>query len=345
MPGRTRNETTLLITNGKKGSCSIMQNRSLTLVALGFLLASAGSVPAPASEQACVIVLEGRNRNRTVAGAVNVECGHPEETHTAPFGNWAVSSNYSHLLEDGNQFRGWKPVDDRLTKQHWNSCTTAEEEYRAPDCDLYNAPGPEGSCRTQSSSASRNARPHVLPDPDLDAELPGRRRLPRLRQRTTAAGSRGLGNASRQLHDPVRARRRSGGIAGDGHDRVAALRFPGVSVTLTDCGYDGCPEQASGWVESEAAASSSSSAQVEAELRMRARAYLEGYCDWAGSCKKGMEESGMRNTKRFGLLGGVVLLGLAVCAPAAALDITGTLEDVTGSRSPERSRSFRRLPT
>ena len=64
MTGRTRNETTLLITNGKKGSCSIMQNRSLTLVTLGFLLASAGSVPAPASEQACVIVLEGRNRNR-----------------------------------------------------------------------------------------------------------------------------------------------------------------------------------------------------------------------------------------------------------------------------------------
>ena len=74
---------------------------------------------------------------------------------------------------------------------------------------------------------------------------------------------------------------RSEGIAGDGHDRVAALRFPGVSVTLTDCGYDECPEQASGWVESEAAASSSSSAQVEAELRMRARSYLEGSCDWS----------------------------------------------------------------
>ena len=38
----------------------------------------------------------------------------------------------------------------------------------------------------------------------------------------------------------------------------------------------------------------------------------------------------MRNTKGFELLGSVVLLGLAVCAPAAALEITGTLEDVNG---------------
>ena len=84
-----------------------MKKSCLTLLVLTFLLAAVG-VPAPAAEQACVIVLEGQNQNRTVAGAVNVECGHPDETHTAPFGNWAVSSNYSHLLEDGNQFRGWR---------------------------------------------------------------------------------------------------------------------------------------------------------------------------------------------------------------------------------------------
>ena len=72
-----------------------------------------------------------------------------------------------------------------------------------------------------------------------------------------------------------------GGASGNGHDRVAALRFPGVFVTLTDCGYDECPEQASDWVEMKTDASSSSSARVEAELRMTARAYLEGSCDWS----------------------------------------------------------------
>lgn len=281
MTGRTRNETTLLITNGKKGSCSIMRNRSLTLVALGFLLASAGIVPAPASEQACVIVLEGRNRNRTVAGAVNVECGHPEETHTSPFGNWAVSSNYSHFLEDGNQFRGWKPVDDRLTKQHWNSCTTGREEYRAPDCDLYNAPGPEGSCRTQSSpSAVTHGRMYYRTRTWMQSCPAGVAAA----APATYYGCRQQGGSVTQAGNYMvlyELDGRSGGIAGDGHDRVAALRFPGVSVTLTDCGYDGCPEQVSGWVESGAAASSSSSAQVEAELRMKARAYLEGACDWS----------------------------------------------------------------
>lgn len=39
----------------------------------------------------------------------------------------------------------------------------------------------------------------------------------------------------------------------------------------------------------------------------------------------------MRNTNGFEVLGSVALLGLAVCAPAAALDITGTLEDVNGN--------------
>ena len=44
-----------------------------------------------------------------------------------------------------------------------------------------------------------------------------------------------------------------------------------------------------------------------------------------------MEESGMRSMKGFELLGGVVLLSLAVCAPAAALEINGTLENMSGA--------------
>ena len=258
-----------------------MKKSGLSLLVLTSLLAAAGSVPAPASEQACVIVLEGQNRNRTVAGAVNVECGHPEETHTAPFGNWAVSSNYSHLLEDGNQFRGWKPVDDRLTKQHWNSCTTGREKNRAPNCDLYNALGPEGSCSTQSSPAAvTHGRMYYRTRTWMQScppDVPGA-------SSTTYYGCQHQGVSVSQTSNYMTLYEldgRSGGIAGGGHDRVAALRFPGAAVTLTDCDHDGCPERTSGWVDMTSSTSSASSAQVEAELRMKARAYLEGSCDWS----------------------------------------------------------------
>lgn len=257
-----------------------MKKSCLAFLVPAFLLA-AGSVPAPASEQSCVIVLEGQNRNRTVAGAVNVECGPPEETHTAPFGNWAVASNYSHLLEDGNQFRGWKPVGDRSTGQHWNSCTTTEEPYRAPDCDLYNAPGPEGDCRTQSSSSAvTHGRMYYRTRSRLQSCPAGVAGA----APATHYGCRQQGGSVTQSGNYMTLYELDGwleGVSGDGHDRVATLRFPGASVTLTDCGYDECPEQASDWVESEAEASSSSPARVEAELRMTARAYLEGSCDWS----------------------------------------------------------------
>ena len=256
-----------------------MKKSCLTLPVLIFLLAAAaGSVPAQASEQACVIVLEGQNRNRTVAGAVNVECGHPYETHTAPFGNWAVSSNYSFLLEDGNQFRGWKPLDDRLTKQHWNSCTTGREKYRAPNCDLYNAPGPEGSCSTQSSpTTATHGRMYYRTRTWLQscpADVAGA-------APTTYYGCQHQGVSVSQTGNYMTLYELdgwSGRISGEGHDRVATLRFPGASVTLTDCDHDGCPERTSDWVDM--SSSTSSSARVEAELRMTARAYLEGSCDW-----------------------------------------------------------------
>ena len=255
-----------------------MKKSGLSLLVLVFLLA-AGSVPAPASEQACVIVLEGQNRNRTVAGAVNVECGYPGETHTAPFGNWAVSSNYSHLLEDGNQFRGWKPVDDRLTKQHWNSCTTGSEKDRAPNCDLYNAPGPEGSCRTQSSPTTvTHGRMYYRTRTWLQSCPAGVAGA----SSTTYYGCRHQGGSVTQASNYMTLYELDGwfgGISGDGLDRVATLRFPGAAVTLTDCDYDGCPERTSGWVDM--TSSTSSSAVVNAQLRMKARAYLEGSCDWS----------------------------------------------------------------
>ena len=256
----------------------MMKKSGLALAVLTLLLA-AGYVPAAASEQTCVVVLEGQNQNRTVAGEVNVECGHPEETHTAPFGNWAVSSNYSQLLEDGDQFRGWKPVGDPPTEQHWNSCTTTKEEHRAPNCDLYNASGTEGSCRTQSSSSSvthgrmyyRTRSWQQSCSAEVAVTIP-----------TTYYGCQQQGGSVSQASNYMILYELDGWLGGgtaDGHDRVETLYFAATAVTLADCDHEECPEQASGWVEM--SSSTSSAAQVEAELRMTARAYLEGSCDWS----------------------------------------------------------------
>ena len=72
-----------------------MKKSCLTLLVLTFLLAAVGSMPAQEqdSERACVIVSEGQNQNRTVAGRINVECdpvtyGLPPyfNFHDPPFG-------------------------------------------------------------------------------------------------------------------------------------------------------------------------------------------------------------------------------------------------------------------
>ena len=119
-----------------------MKNSCLTLPALVSLLVSAAAgLPAQSVEQTCVIVFTGQNRARTVAGSVNVECGG--DGHSAPFGNWGVSSNYGRK-KDTDQFRGWKHEDGPSTKRQWNACTSL---YPPPDCDYYNA----NHCRTQQS--------------------------------------------------------------------------------------------------------------------------------------------------------------------------------------------------
>ncbi len=99
-------------------------------------------------EEACVVVLTGQNRYRKVAGMVNVECGYPNEIHTAPWGNWGVQSNYGNI-KDTDQFRGWKHIDGPRTKLQWNSCTTAKEKFRAPNRKYYNV---NNSTKQQSNA-------------------------------------------------------------------------------------------------------------------------------------------------------------------------------------------------
>lgn len=126
-----------------------MRRPNVTLLVLTVLLASTtGFLNAQSpNDLYCAVTYEGQNRNRTVAGDVNVECGFDTEPHGAPFGNWGVNSFYGGKTNT-DQFRGWKHIDGPQTKRQWNSCTTRDPKFAAPNCDFYN----DNECTTQSRS-------------------------------------------------------------------------------------------------------------------------------------------------------------------------------------------------
>lgn len=184
-----------------------MRNFRSALLVLTFLLvAHSGILSAQVfGEEACVITLEGQNRNRTVAGAINVECGPfsiSPEIHSAPFGNWGVSSNYSSRVQDTDQFRGWKHEDGPLTKRQWNSCTTAKIKFKAPNCEYYSPP----RLHDAVVSRSRHARSHVLQDCGNRMPRPAFLHLhgPARNPRLFASG--GTRFPDQQLHDSLRTR-------------------------------------------------------------------------------------------------------------------------------------------
>ena len=121
--------------------------------------------------QVCRISVSGLNRNRRVMGPVNTEC--PAPFHSAPFGNWGVTSNFGES-RDGHQFDGWCH-DSRVTLNNgdskdvcgsewyqWNSCTD-HEDFRAPNCTLYN----EADCTEQVTATGVN----VLGAQEVDAPV------------------------------------------------------------------------------------------------------------------------------------------------------------------------------
>ena len=58
----------------------------------------------PSFAQVCRLSVAGLNRDRKVSGEIATEC--PAPVHSAPFGNWGVTSNYGQK-RDSHQFQGW----------------------------------------------------------------------------------------------------------------------------------------------------------------------------------------------------------------------------------------------
>jgi hypothetical protein len=65
--------------------------------------------------------------------------------HSAPFGNWGVSSNVGSWV-DGHQFQGWNPSCNVTgsTLVEWNSCSRGYVKPD-PDCRRLNFPDPAGA--------------------------------------------------------------------------------------------------------------------------------------------------------------------------------------------------------
>lgn len=80
----------------------------------------------PTQRLACVIEVDGYNRDRYVRQEVAVEC--PPEFSTHPWGNWGVDSNLSYRW-DGSQYQGWKSTESHV---EWNSCTQGDWGHPGP---------------------------------------------------------------------------------------------------------------------------------------------------------------------------------------------------------------------
>ena len=246
-----------------------MRRFCFSLLFLTFVTATLADVlPAQYGYEACVVVLQGQNRNRKVAGAVGTECG---PVHSAPWGNWGVNSNYGPT-QDTSQFPGWYHADGPLRKLQWNSCTT-KIPFSLKSCIYHNAPragSPSHYCEMQASD-------HIATHGTLKYRYsyrpcPPPWWPPHPSGFNGCRGTKTVGQSSNfmtlyELDGPF-----------DSDDLIETLYFPGTSITLTGCTKEGCPEKTTGWVRK--TRDTHRDRIVEAELRMKASAYYEE-CDWS----------------------------------------------------------------
>ena len=230
--------------------------------------------------EVCIVILEGQNRNRKVAGVVNVECGLDTEPHGAPFGNWGVASNYGEI-SDTVQFRGWRYDGGPSWKHQWNSCTHQDSEFRAPNCSYYN----DNNCTTQKSPEPGEVTHGVMAYRSSATTCPTPGILGSERGNGCLAYD---GLVVSQTTNHMTLYELDGfnfppffGASVDGHDLVRTLYFPGTSLTLTECDEEGCPERTTGWSgKSGDGDDGEIHSIIEAEFRMKAKATLHGMCDW-----------------------------------------------------------------
>ncbi len=223
------------------------------------ILAAASVLPEALRAQVCRLSVAGLNKSRRVMGPVSAEC--PAPFHSAPFGNWGVTSNFGQKL-DGHQFDGWcrnMQACDNLGScrscsgrwYEWNSCTD-HWLFRGPNCSLYNARG----CTEQVSTTGINVLGTLTVDIrvacpyDSDADnVPDSGGC-----REIESYSSGTNFMSIYELDAI-----------TGHELIQTLYFPETPVRL-DCDVWGCSSAGSEWVAPIAYEDPSSPPKVFAEM-------------------------------------------------------------------------------
>ena len=203
------------------------------------------------SSDQCLITYGGENQKRSVTGNVNTECGGG--WHSAPWGNWGVTSNYGHV-QDGNQFPGYHlgtPTGTNRRIWQWNSCTAFH-------------PTPNGQ-RSTRGVATHGSRIHRIPLSCFSSNifLPA----PSTLGCTVAPRTWTMGNNFMSLYE----------LDWDGNDFITTLYFPATSISMS-CNYYGCSSKKSDWVSP--SRSTKPLTGVRAELRTKVFARFQTACAW-----------------------------------------------------------------
>ncbi len=221
--------------------------------------------------------MAGLNRNRKVLGPVNAEC--PPSIHSAPFGNWGVSSNFG-VKGNSHQFDGWChntfvcdnsgncKTDCTDGWYEWNSCTS-HVDYSAPNCTLYNSQDCSSQVTTQGVDVHGTVNVDIPVRCPVDSNNDGI--LDEGGCNDVKSYSNGTNYMSFYELDPL-----------TGDELVQTLYFPQTLVTL-DCTTAACPPTGSEWVAPVAWDSPKSTQVVTAEMAMAIGSGV--YLDPNGACR------------------------------------------------------------
>ena len=215
-------------------------------------------VSAQEQTNACILSYHGENQER-IAGPnaiLSTECGG---FHSAPFGNWGVTSNYGHK-RDANQFSGWRggiATFSRIRIYEWNTCTT-KEKYRPPSIRYYNYLGNTAQITNRGIAEHRSIiyRHRISCDNDRGCE-------------NIDGWSVTNDNNFMTIYELD---------APDKDDLLTTLYFPSTVVRL-NCSHSRCRSSESPWKY--VSSSTSSSTRIDAQLRTRVDGYYDSSgCEW-----------------------------------------------------------------
>ena len=216
----------------------------------------------------CLITYSGENHQRVINADANInaECGG--DGHSAPFGNWGVTSNYGKA-RDANQFAGWhkgKVTGTGRSNWQWNSCTT-HIKYAPPNPAYYNDNG-YTSQRSTRGLQSYGEQVHRIPlpcqgDPPIYP-------LPSLVGCTASSvpSSWSINNNFMSLYE----------LDWNGKTLVTTLCFPKTTVKIKSCNYWGCIAGVSKWED--VSSSTNPGSKVDSQMRMSVTVTYDHGCAW-----------------------------------------------------------------